>query len=477
VRGISLYRIKLTRPIFTKTIIRYASWIAGVMVALYLLFNFFTLTIVDIQLETNLDHHISHEIEHFMNTFYFDGDSLVIYNPAEFNESDLVDITESPFFLQIYSRLGKVYIRSKNLQKYQPIPLEYPEINNEYVLLTNVKLEDGEVLRTGYQKIYNVQREYIGLLQLSTPKSTAYITTKKILLFNLITFPLLLQLIIIISIFIARKSYEPIDKIINLANKISAHNLKERLVFDAKPNDEIGRLRDTLNNLFDRLEDQIQHIANFTDNASHQLMSPLTVINTELEYIEKKYQNDELSESIQVMHHQTRRMIHIVKTLLILAKECKDCEDKRSVFELPKLIEKEIKPIYSNDNITYDIEENLLLRGKKDYFSMVIQNLIDNAIKYSPPGSKVILCAKTENSFINISVEDNGFGINEGERHQLFERFYRGNQAQDDGVPGYGLGLSLVYSIVHAMNGTIEVKENQPNGSVFNISLPKLHTD
>lgn len=467
---------KMKRPIFTKTIVRYAAWIAGVMVALYLLFNIFTIIILDIQQEADLDQYISHEIEHFLNTFYFDGDSLVIYNFAEFQESDLVSITESSFFLQIYSDSGKVYIRSENLQSYPAIPLEFPLMENEEILLANIK-SNKEDLRVGYKKLFNLQKDFIGFLQLSTPKSTAHVISKNIILFNLITFPLLLMLIIIISIFIARKSFEPINKIIDLANKISAQNLKQRLSFKAHPNDEIGRLRDTLNNLFYRLERQIQQIANFTDNASHQLMSPLTVMSTELEFLEKKYLNGEIGESIQIMREQTRRMVHIVKTLLILAKDSKSCGDRHLVFELPKLIENEIKPIFKENNISYHIEDEILVRGNKDYFSMVLQNLIDNAIKYSSPDSKVTVRAETDNAVINVSVEDYGFGIAGEEKQQLFERFYRGNQAQNNGIQGYGLGLSLVYSIVNAMGGTIEVKTNQPVGSIFMISLPKLLTE
>lgn len=468
-------QIKIKRPIFTKTIIRYAAWIAGVMVALYLLFNIFTILILDIQLEAGLDRHLSHEIEHFLNTFYFDGDSLVIYNRAEFQEPDLINITESPFFLQIYSDSGKIYFRSQNFLHYYSIPLEFPMLDEKTILLKNIELAN-EKLRSGYKKIFNRQKQPIGFLQLSTPKATLNIISKNIILFNLITFPIILILIIIISMFIAKKCFQPINNIINLANKISASNLKQRLSFKAHPNDEIGRLRDTLNNLFDRLEKQIQQIAQFTDNASHQLMSPLTVMNTELEFIEKKYQNDDLFETVQILRKQTRRMIHIVKTLLILAKDSKSCQDSRSVFELAKLIENDIKPIFKDSNISYDIENEIMLRGNKDYFAMVLHNLIDNAIKYSSSGSEVTLRAKTDNAFVNISVEDYGYGISEKEKQQLFERFYRGDKAHNNGIQGYGLGLSLAYVIVTAMAGTIEVRDNQPNGSIFLISLPKLHT-
>ena len=121
-RDISLSSIK--SPIFTKTTIRNSAWISGVIIALYFLFNLFTYIILDNQLEERLDQHISHEIEHIMNAFYFDNDSLIITNPNEFEESDLATLTESPFFLQVYSEAEELFLRSENLKEYPSIPYE-----------------------------------------------------------------------------------------------------------------------------------------------------------------------------------------------------------------------------------------------------------------------------------------------------------------------------------------------------------------
>lgn len=475
-KGTFLSRIKIRKPILTKTVLRNAAWIIGVIITLYLLFNFFTLLILDIQLKEGLDKYIAHEMEHFMNAFYFSGDSLVINNPAEFNESDLVRITDHPFFLQIYSPVGKIYIRSQNLRGYLNVPLEYPAISGEGILLKNLKA-GNEQLRTGYQKIFNVHNDFVAYMQLSTLKSTASIITKNLFMFNIITFPLVLIITVLVSVFIARKSFKPINKIIKLANKISATNLKERLDFEADGKDEIGRLRDTLNELFDRLENQIGLIANFTDNASHQLMSPLTVLNTELEYIMKKCRNPKCRESILVLRDQTQRMIHIVKTLLILARNCEGCADYQSVFNLTRLVEDDIKSVFRTENINYQVDKEILMRGNKDYFSLVLQNLINNAVKYSKPQSEVFVKVTTENSFVKIHVEDQGIGIDKNEKDRIYERFYRGNAAQTQGIQGFGLGLSLVHSIVHSMGGTIEVKDNSPQGTIFILTLQKLQID
>ena len=467
---------KIKRPVLTKTVIRNSLWISCVIIALYLGFNFFTFIILDYQLEAGLDKQIDHEIEHFMHAFYFEGDSLVIHNPAEFGESDLVTVTDNPFFLQIYSAAGKIYVQSQNLKNYISIPLEFPAAIAENTVVKDLKVK-GETLRTGYHRIMNRQGGFAGYIQLSTPKSRASEISTNIILFNLVTFPLTLIIIIIVSVLIARKNLKPVNQIIDLAKKISANNLRERLDFKADAHDEIGRLRDTLNDLFDRLESQIRQISQFTDNASHHLMSPLTILNTEVEYLLEKSKNADDCESIKVLQQQTERMIHIVKTLLILANDCKECADSRSVFDLAALIEQEVKSIFANENITFSLCDDILIRGNKDYFCLVLQNLISNAIKYSPPHSEVLFEARIENSAIKIAVKDHGDGIKPDEREMIFERFYRGSEAQNKGITGYGLGLSLVNSIVRSMGGTVEMRENVPKGSVFTVSLPKLQIE
>ncbi|MBA7547231.1 Sensor-like histidine kinase senX3 [subsurface metagenome] len=118
-----------------------------------------------------------------------------------------------------------------------------------------------------------------------------------------------------------------------------------------------------------------------------------------------------------------------------------------------------------------------MLRGNKDYFSMVIQNLINNAIKYSPADSKILFRVISKNSHTKIFVEDFGIGLSDKDRDRIFERFYRGAAAENSDIPGYGLGLSLVSSIVRSMDGTVDVEKNKPQGTIFIITVPELRTD
>ncbi len=472
-RDIFSFRKNDGRPLFTRTVIRNAGWTIAVMVGLYFMFNLFSILILDYQLDARLDAQIRHELEHFLSTIFVEGDSVIVVHEREFNEPDLLTVSPTSFYLQIYDRDGRVRIRSRNLAQFGRIPIDLRPRESD-LAFENLAI-GGEVLRVGYRKLYEADHRFFGYLQLATPRAGARALSKRLLLFNAFTFPLVLLLIVVLSVVLAKKSLAPINKIIDLANKISAANLSERLTYDADPSDELGRLRDTLNRLFERLEQQIQQISDFTDNASHQLMSPLTVLNTELELILKQTDsNDEKRQVLEVMRDQIQRMIHIVKTLLIMARVRHGALEMRSVFNVSTVINEDIKKLFQDRRITYDIEKNLHLRGNRDYFSMAVQNLIDNAIKYSAGRSPIIVRAFRRDSRVYFMVEDFGVGISDAEKTAIFERFYRGHSNDTLETRGFGLGLSFVHSIVSAMGGTIAVEDNHPRGTRFIITVKAL---
>jgi signal transduction histidine kinase len=451
-------------------------WIAAVMISLYVMFNIFTIAMLDHVLNQSLDSSIEHEIEHLLNSWYVVGDSLVVTNPSELQEADLVRVTPTPFFLQVYSLDGKLLLSSQNLEHFTEIPRMYPEIPETY-FFENTTVGTNE-LRIGYKRIYNETRAQVGYVQLATTKSNYDLVSDQIIRFNLFTFPLFLILIVVMSIFLARKSYSPINKIIRLARKISAANLSDRLEYDADASDELGRLRDTLNDLFERLHAQIQQIAQFSDNASHQLMTPLTAFSAELDYILKRERSTkEYRDSLATLKEETDRMINIVKTLLLLARDKHAGRDARSVFNLSKTLQEHVKKMYKDRNIECRIDDGIYVRGSDDHFLISIDNVIDNAIKYSCGSEKILLTASKNRHVVRLVIADEGIGMKTDEQERVFERFYRGSSGVRVGTKGHGLGLALAKSITDSMGGKIEFESNQPQGTKVIITIPSLEFD
>lgn len=465
-------RIKHLNIEISKSVLRNSFHIASVIVGFFILFNFFTLSLLKQQLNENLDNSLEHEMENINNAFRLQKDSLLILNANEFLEADLTQITDNPFFLQIYDTKGNLLLNSKNTSYIPPIPKRI------YLLSENLYFEDDlagkEVIRSGYKKLTDENGVQTGYLQLSTTKSRLTVITTNILIFNLLAFPVILLFILIISFMISKRTYSPINKIISTAKKISTSNLNERVSYESDSKDEIGKLRDTLNDLFERLEYQVKQISSFTDNASHQLMNPLTAINSELDFLlNNRHTIDDQKNSVIVIKEETQRMIKIVKTLLLLAKDPKTLYDRKTVFNLSKLVNDNIKTIYKEKKIEIDIEQDIYLRGNSDYFLMALQNLIDNAFKYSNE-DWVTLYAKQMDDKIILRVKDFGVGIADEEKEKVYDRFYRSEKIENLGIKGYGLGLSLVKSIVEAMNGTIEIKDNKPCGTIFTLTFPAI---
>ncbi len=458
-------------PIITKTIRRIAVWNAGVMFGLYLTFSLFTLFIYNYVLIDDLDTRLRHELEHIFNTLEVIDDNVNVLYPTELEEPDLQMVTENPFFLQVYDLEGKIFLRSENIDDYHEILLGFPNKFTPYYS-ENFFNQDDQI-RTIYKQLINQNNTHIGYIQLSTIHSSFNKVIKNVLWFNLATLPIVLFVIVFVSIFLAKKSYNPINKIIELANNISATNLSERLEYDSMPDDELGKLKSTLNSLFDRLESQINQISRFTDNASHQLMTPLTAIKSELDFILKKDRTTkDYKETCNVLNIQTDKMIVLIKTMLLLARDGNDYSDISSVFDLSKLLKDEMPNNFEHYNVAFEIEDHIYLRGKSEYFSIVLQNLINNALKYSLDNIDVKVIAKFYDNSAVITISDQGVGINDKEKKKIFDRFYRIENPKTREIEGYGLGLSLAKSVIVSMGGTIEVKDNIPNGTIFIISLP-----
>jgi signal transduction histidine kinase len=459
----------------SKSILRNTILTASVMILLYIVIIIFSLNVFIYFLNDTLDSRLKHELEKVYASFQIENDSLIITNPIEFSESDFVNLSESSFFLQIYDHKNRTLLQSKNISLFHPIEKRFPDINSDYYFHNETTFDNN--LRVAYQKLLKENGELLGFIQIAVFKDRLTAVVDNIIWFNAIIFPFALVLILLSSYWIVKKSFSPIKKIIRVAEKISATNLNERIQFDSDPGDDLTVLKNTLNNLFERLEYQVKQISEFSDNASHQLMTPLTALNTELEYLLMTHnEKSETKKSLEELKVATEQMIHIIKSLLLLSKDSIANSNRRSVFSLTNLLRLHLTEIYKKQNIELDVQENLFLRGNEEYFLIVMRNLIDNGFKYSDY-QQVIVEAKMIGKKIIIKCIDRGVGIPVIERDKVFERFYRSESAEKLGIKGFGLGLSLVRFIVTSMEGSIEIQDNSPNGTIFIIHLPTIEME
>lgn len=472
-RDIFSLRNKNKKPLLSATVKRIVLADLIMFFLLFVISNVFTIVITNNILINNLDNRLKNEVLTLLDSFKIQQDSIIFVGYSEIKEPDFTTVNYGAFFLQVYNNKNKLLLKSANLDLFGQIPFNIPQTNSNYEF-DNITIGNHK-LRVVYTPLLDEHNRTAAYMQLSVFRTEYSSIMQKIILFNLFNLPFILLIILLVSIFLAKKSYAPINKIISIAQHISALNLRERIKYDAHPQDELGRLRDTLNNLFSRLEVQFNQISQFTDNASHQLMTPLTALKTELEYILKKDRApQEYKDTLVVLNAQTDKMIKITKSLLILAKFSGNPELNKDVFNVSHVVDDIIKQSFNNNNIESKISKNIYLRGSYEGFEIIMQNLIDNAIKYSADNGLVTVEAVKVDDKIIMSVSDSGVGIPNEDKEKIFDRFYRTPSTLKSEIKGYGLGLSLVKEIVLSMQGIIQVKDNTPSGTVFIITFPSI---
>jgi two-component system, OmpR family, phosphate regulon sensor histidine kinase PhoR len=219
----------------------------------------------------------------------------------------------------------------------------------------------------------------------------------------------------------------------------------------------------------------------FVANVSHELRTPLTTIKGYAEtLLDGALKEDQAFQFVQVIKRHTDRLTKIVEDLLMLSKiETKEFQLKTESISLPNLMDDIIdflKEPAEKKKISLSRREtpsSLAIRADRSYLEQILINLLDNAIKYTPEGGRVIVSAAEKDSKdIQFSIEDNGIGIPKEDLSRIFERFYRVDKGRSKELGGTGLGLSIVKHLVQAHGGKVWVESQLGKGSTFYFSLP-----
>jgi signal transduction histidine kinase len=222
----------------------------------------------------------------------------------------------------------------------------------------------------------------------------------------------------------------------------------------------------------DRLKDD------FVSTISHELRTPLTSISGYVE-LAREQADAETSGYLEVVERNAARLLALVNDLLFVARLQSgrlDLELER--VDVGKLVAESMasaKPQALDANVELRLRlagGDAAVRGDRRRLGQVVDNLVSNAIKFSPEAGTVDLSVEQRNGLVLIEVEDQGIGIPEGERERLFERFFRTQGALDRQIPGTGLGLYITKSIVEAHGGTVAAHSVAGQGSSFLVELP-----
>lgn len=280
---------------------------------------------------------------------------------------------------------------------------------------------------------------------------------------------------------LSARALEPVDRITLTARTIGARNLSNRLEVP-QTRDELQRLSETLNGMLERLEHAFRQITQFTADASHELRTPISLMRTEAEItLSQPRTADEYREAFTNVYAELQSTSELVEKLLILARADSGKETlQNGTVDLADVIREvclkgrvlaEHKSIKFVEHIP---AKPLWIKGDANSLGRLFLILIDNAVRYTPPGGSVEVAAVLSNdtrSALGV-VRDTGIGIASEDLPHIFERFYRADKARSDESEGVGLGLSIGFWIAEIHGGTIDVESSPGNGSVFRVQIP-----
>lgn len=279
---------------------------------------------------------------------------------------------------------------------------------------------------------------------------------------------------------LAGRALRPVDQVTRLAREIQATNLSQRLPVP-QTDDELGRLVRTFNQMIDRLEAGFESMRRFTADASHELRTPLAIMRGAIDVtLARERTVEEYRRALEGLLEEVERMARIVEDLLLLARADSGGLDlAREAIRLDELVTEVVeamRPMAESTGIHLSVGRRELLEvaGDEQWLRQMLYNLVDNAIRYTGMGGRVLVSLGEQDSAALVSVSDTGSGIPEQERPRLFERFYRSASARggEAAGAGAGLGLSIALWIARAHGGDIQVESRVGEGSTFRVSLP-----
>jgi two-component system OmpR family sensor kinase len=278
---------------------------------------------------------------------------------------------------------------------------------------------------------------------------------------------------------LARAILRPIDQIVRRARVIGESALAERLPHPGT-RDEMARLVETLNDMLGRLEQNFEAQRRFTADASHELRSPLSRLRAELEVtLRRPRELTEYEEALRSCLGEVERLSRLTDDLLTLARldagELR--ESAPQVLPLEPILQEAVTQLAPEAHrrqvsLTLEPAKGVTVRALSTPTRVVVANVLDNAVKFSPAGGQVRVDVSTERDAAVVAVSDTGPGIPAEELSRLFERFYRGSAARHADVPGTGLGLAICRMLIESQGGSIAMSSTLGEGTTVSIRLP-----
>lgn len=455
---------------------RLTIWYVGLLAGLLIGFDALVYSVLHVGLRAEANRTVQQRAE-LVSTFIREQNdplfSLLLPGIVTLPPIDV--FSSSDIYVQILRHDGSIASRSINLGR-QQIPID------EGHLARSLRGEIVQKVTTAGASRLLVHNEpliiggqVIGVIQVAqslremdnTLRLTAYLLIASSVLVLLIA--------AVVGSRLAGSALRPIERITRTALEISrTRDLQRRLT--ASGQDEIGLLTSTFNEMLEQLEALFKNQERFVADVSHELRTPLTTIQGNIDLLKRDMAHDAetLREIIENIEGETSRMSRLASDLLLLAQADAGVKLDLQPVEMDTLlldVYRQARLMSNGQTIRLGHEDQAIIIGDADRLRQLLLNLVENAIKYTPPQGEIRLSLYREPEWTRIVVQDSGIGIPKSDLPFIFERFYRVDKARSGSKPGTGLGLSIARWIAEAHGGQLTVESEEGQGSAFTLWL------
>ena len=281
----------------------------------------------------------------------------------------------------------------------------------------------------------------------------------------------------VVTYFIVGHALKPLRKIADKMEEVQAQNLSDSRLEENEVK-ELNQISVSYNKMLERLSDAFDVQRQFTANAAHELRTPLSLMQVQLDlyHSTQHKHNDECTEqTITMVMEQNEKLSKMIRTLLDMSElQSVERDDIIMVDALVEEVIADLEPLAIEKNIRLIGNcRDANMQGSDILIYRVVYNLVENAIKYNHSGGQVTVTSYQKDKNVYLSVEDTGSGIPRELKERVFEPFFRVDKSRSRELGGVGLGLALVHEIVRAHDGSITVKDNPSGGTIFEVVLPQ----
>lgn len=441
-----------------KITVRITAWYAMFLIAMSVVLMLSLVYINSNNVKYNAQSRLVEELVNLRDQIEIEGKDFLFDPTLEYETADA--------FISVYNKKGDLVMGVRPLKV-----KEFPELKDrECQEIEDYRADRWFVYDTTFE-IEGTSYWLRGIMPDDTSAAAGLVSYK----FFFLLLPLLVILAIIGGWIITKRGFQPIREIISISDEIQKDaNLSRRIPL-GDTHDEVYELSESINGMFDKLEEDMEREKQFSSDVSHELRTPLAIIQAQSEYAMEN--PEEAGAAVATINKQARRMSSLVSKLLMLSRSDSgrlqlDKEEIDFTEVLTDIAEQQQMIVEDKDIIiTRSIEPDVKIVADEGMLIRIILNLIDNAVKYGKtPGGTIHLSLEKTDGYAICRVTDDGPGIPEEYQDKVFQRFYQVDGAREDGASS-GLGLSMVLSLTKAMGGEVRLNSKPGMGSSFELKF------